>query len=68
MNKIYITTPIFYVNDLPHIGHAYTKLFVIQLQNILKIKNLMFYLLPEQMNMGLKLKKQQKKIKNQRFC
>ncbi len=24
MNKIYITTPIFYVNDLPHIGHAYT--------------------------------------------
>ena len=25
MNKIYITTPIFYVNDKPHIGHAYTS-------------------------------------------
>ncbi|OQA03260.1 MAG: Methionine--tRNA ligase [bacterium ADurb.Bin400] len=24
MNKIYITTPIYYVNDVPHIGHAYT--------------------------------------------
>ncbi len=24
--KIYITTPIFYVNDLPHIGHAYTTI------------------------------------------
>ena len=27
MNKsYYITTPIYYVNDLPHIGHAYTTL------------------------------------------
>ncbi|MFH0951938.1 MAG: methionine--tRNA ligase [Patescibacteria group bacterium] len=24
MNKFYITTPIYYVNDKPHIGHAYT--------------------------------------------
>ena len=24
MKKHYITTPIYYVNDLPHIGHAYT--------------------------------------------
>lgn len=24
MKKIFFTTPIFYVNDLPHIGHAYT--------------------------------------------
>lgn len=23
-NKFYITTPIYYVNDIPHIGHAYT--------------------------------------------
>ena len=24
MKKFYITTPIYYVNDKPHIGHAYT--------------------------------------------
>ncbi|MCU1513749.1 MAG: methionine--tRNA ligase [Microbacteriaceae bacterium] len=24
-NPFYITTPIFYVNDVPHIGHAYTE-------------------------------------------
>ena len=24
MSKFYITTPIYYVNDKPHIGHAYT--------------------------------------------
>ncbi|MEA3544641.1 MAG: class I tRNA ligase family protein, partial [Thermodesulfobacteriota bacterium] len=22
----YVTTPIYYVNDVPHIGHAYTTL------------------------------------------
>lgn len=26
MNKFYITTPIYYVNDIPHIGHAYCTL------------------------------------------
>ena len=24
--KKYITTPIYYVNDIPHIGHAYTTI------------------------------------------
>ena len=26
MKKFYITTPIYYVNDTPHIGHAYTTI------------------------------------------
>ena len=26
MNTYYITTPIYYVNDKPHIGHAYTTI------------------------------------------
>ncbi len=25
-NKFYVTTPIYYVNDMPHIGHAYTTI------------------------------------------
>ena len=25
-NTFYITTPIYYVNDKPHIGHAYTTI------------------------------------------
>jgi methionyl-tRNA synthetase len=24
MGRFYITTPIYYVNDAPHVGHAYT--------------------------------------------
>ncbi len=26
MKKFYVTTPIYYVNDIPHIGHAYTTI------------------------------------------
>src|SRR5882724_63953 len=26
MDKFFITTPIYYVNDVPHIGHAYTTI------------------------------------------
>ncbi len=26
MQTFYITTPIYYVNDIPHIGHAYTTI------------------------------------------
>ncbi len=26
MDRLYITTPVYYVNDKPHIGHAYTSL------------------------------------------
>jgi len=24
--SFYVTTPIYYVNDIPHIGHAYTTI------------------------------------------
>ncbi|MBQ2431558.1 MAG: class I tRNA ligase family protein, partial [Campylobacter sp.] len=26
MEKRFVTTPIYYVNDVPHIGHAYTTI------------------------------------------
>ena len=26
MSRFYITTPIYYVNDAPHLGHAYTTI------------------------------------------
>ncbi len=26
MNKFYVTTPIYYVNDVPHVGHAYSTI------------------------------------------
>ncbi len=38
MNKVYITTPIFYVNDKPHIGHAYTTIICDSLARFYKLK------------------------------
>ena len=26
VKKFYVTTPIYYVNDAPHLGHAYTTI------------------------------------------
>jgi len=36
--KYYLTTPIYYVNDRPHIGHAYTTILADVLARFHKIK------------------------------
>ena len=61
MNKFYITTPIYYVNDKPHIGHAYTTIladviaradlcdFADEYERPLNLNNPNFYSLPVDM-------------------
>ena len=43
-NNFYITTPIYYVNDVPHIGHAYTSLTCDVIARFMKLngKNVRF--------------------------
>jgi methionyl-tRNA synthetase len=36
--KAYITTPIYYVNDIPHIGHAYTTIIADSLARFYRLK------------------------------
>ncbi|MGP1485081.1 MAG: methionine--tRNA ligase [Campylobacter sp.] len=38
MNKTYITTPIYYVNDVPHIGHAYTTVIADTMARFARLK------------------------------
>ena len=38
-NNFYITTPIYYVNDNPHIGHAYTTIACDILARFNKLQN-----------------------------
>lgn len=38
MTKFYITTPIYYVNDAPHIGHAYTSVVCDVLARLRRLK------------------------------
>lgn len=37
-NKIYLTTPIYYVNDIPHIGHAYTTIITDTLARFYRLR------------------------------
>ena len=39
MENKYFTTPIYYVNDKPHIGHAYTSISVDVLKRFYKLNN-----------------------------
>ena len=38
MKKFYITTPLYYVNDEPHIGHAYTTILADVIARIYKMQ------------------------------
>ena len=37
-NKAYVTTPIYYVNDVPHIGHAYTTIIADTMARYYRLK------------------------------
>ena len=39
MSKFYITTPLYYVNDEPHIGHAYTTILADVISRIKRMQN-----------------------------
>ena len=38
-NNFYITTPIYYVNDLPHLGHAYTSFVADSISRYKRLSN-----------------------------
>ena len=44
-NKFYVTTPIYYVNDRPHIGHAYTTIMADVLASYHRLLNVPTYFL-----------------------
>ena len=45
MENKYFTTPIYYVNDKPHIGHAYTSISVDVLKRFYKLRGYGSYFL-----------------------
>ena len=61
MKKIYITTPIFYVNDLPHIGHAYTSIICDTLARFYRLNNFDVLFTTGTDEHGLKVEKAAKK-------
>ena len=57
MNNFYITTPIYYVNDKPHIGHAYTTIACDILARFNKLQNKKVYFLTGTDEHGQKVEK-----------
>ena len=55
MNNIYITTPIYYVNDIPHVGHAYTSIACDALSRFFRLKGQRVFFLTGTDEHGLKI-------------
>ncbi|RLE07067.1 MAG: methionine--tRNA ligase [Candidatus Aminicenantes bacterium] len=55
--KFYITTPIYYVNDIPHIGHAYTTIIADSLTRHKKLAGYEVYFLTGTDEHGQKIEK-----------
>ena len=63
MKKIYITTPIYYVNDKPHVGHAYTSIACDSLARFYRLMGCEVFFLTGTDEHGLKIQ-QSAEIKN----
>lgn len=69
MENKYFTTPIYYVNDKPHIGHAYTSISVDVLKRFYRLKGIDAYFLTGTDEHGQKVEKaaQDKDIDPKKF-
>lgn len=56
-NKFYITTPIYYINDRPHAGHAYTTIFADILSRCHRAKKERVFFLTGVDEHGIKIEK-----------
>jgi len=62
MNKFYISTPIYYVNDKPHIGHAYTTILADVIARYNRLKNNQVFFLTGLDEHGQKVEEAAKKL------
>ena len=60
-NSFYVTTPIYYVNDKPHIGHAYTTIIADVLSRWHRLKGTPTYFLTGTDEHGLKIEQSARK-------
>ncbi len=59
--KFYITTPIYYVNDIPHIGHAYTTIMADVIKRYKKLRGFNVFFLTGTDEHGQKIEENAKK-------
>ncbi len=57
MSKFYVTTPIYYVNDVPHIGHAYTTIAADTIARFYRLRGYDVFFLTGTDEHGLKIQR-----------
>ena len=57
MSKFYVTTPIYYVNDVPHIGHAYTTISADTMARFYRLRGYEVFFLTGTDEHGLKIQR-----------
>ncbi len=57
MGRFYVTTPIYYVNDVPHIGHAYTTIAADTLARFYRMRGFDVFFLTGTDEHGLKIQR-----------
>ncbi len=57
MSKFYVTTPIYYVNDVPHLGHAYTTVAADTIARFYRIRGYDVFFLTGTDEHGLKIQR-----------
>ena len=59
--RFYVTTPIYYVNEIPHIGHAYTTIAADILSRYNRLQGKEVFFLQAQTSMDKRWKRQPRK-------
>ena len=69
-NTKYVTTPIYYVNDVPHIGHAYTTIIADTMARYYRLKGYETFFLTGTDEHGQKIEEAAKKKRkiSKRVC
>ncbi|RUM31008.1 MAG: methionine--tRNA ligase [Aquifex sp.] len=60
--KFYVTTPIYYVNDVPHLGHAYTTIAADTIARYYRMKDYDVFFLTGTDEHGLKIQKKAEEL------
>nr|WP_243694469.1 methionine--tRNA ligase [Aquifex aeolicus] len=62
MKKFYVTTPIYYVNDVPHLGHAYTTIAADTIARYYRLRDYDVFFLTGTDEHGLKIQKKAEEL------
>ena len=68
MNPFYITTPIYYINAQPHIGHAYTTMVADAIARSRRLSEMTYFSSQGRMNTVRRWNGRRRRLDSRRTC